>query len=104
MTAHAAVGGPVEATFKLAGAYKRTDSAAFLRTVDGHAIFLDASARTGSITLDGVAYPVSEEVPATGGRRLEVTPDPDIYPTLTGYQLGRRIEAHLPQASPELPA
>ena len=55
----------------IAGAYKRTDTSAFLRTVDGHTIFLDASANSGTITLDGVSYPLSEQPPATSGRRLE---------------------------------
>ena len=92
MSASAAVGGPVEATFKLAGAYKRSDTQAYLRTTDGSTIFLDAEARTGTLTLDGATYPVSEEEPTTeGGRRLATSgADTPIVATVTARQLAQR--------------
>ena len=92
MTASAAVGGPVEATFKVAGAYKRSDTQAYLRTTDGSTIFLDAEARTGTLTLDGATYPVSEEEPTTeGGRRLATAgADAPAVATVTARQLAER--------------
>ena len=91
MSTNAAVGGPVEATFKLAGAYKRSDTKAYLRTQDGSTIEIDATARTGTITIDGVSYPVSDEAPASSaGRKLETAAEPLMAPTLTAKQLATR--------------
>ena len=91
MSSNAAIGGPVEATFKLASAYKRSDTHAYLRTQDGSTIELDAVARTGTITIDGVSYPVSAEAPASSaGRKLETAPDAPMAPTLTARQLANR--------------
>ena len=93
MTSDPEVGGPVEATFKLGGAYKRSDTKAYLRTVDGYTIKLDGAAKTGSITMGSATYPVSEEAPAgSAGRRLETSPTQPMVVTKTGKQLA---EYHL---------
>lgn len=89
MTAHPIVGGPAEATFKLAGAYKRSDTQAYLRTIDGHTIALDAVLQSGTITMDGVSYAVSEQPPATSGRRLETSNTMPVA-TQTAKQLARQ--------------
>lgn len=49
MTSDAAVGGAVEATYKVAGAYKRTNDKVILETINGHKIVIDAAAQTASI-------------------------------------------------------
>jgi len=92
MTASATVGGAVEATFAIAGAYKRSDTRVFLETASGHTIDIDADAQTASITMSGVTYPVSDTLPATAGRRLETTAEASMPATLTGKQLA---EHHL---------
>jgi len=92
MTASASVGGAVEATFAIAGAYKRSDTRVFLETASGHTIDIDADAQTASITMNGVAYPVSDALPATAGRRLETNAQAPMPATLTGKQLA---EHHL---------
>ena len=64
---------------------------AFLRTQDGNTIELDATARTGTITIDGASYPVSDEAPAaSAGRKLETAAEPLTAPTLTARQLATR--------------
>ena len=73
LTTKPAVGGVVEASFKLASAYKRSDTQLFLETLAGHTIEIDAAAKTGTITMGGVAYPLSDALPTTAaGRKLEV--------------------------------
>jgi hypothetical protein len=73
LSAKAGVGGVVEATFKLAAAYKRSDTQLFLETLAGHTIEIDGAAKTGTITMGGVAYPISDALPTTSaGRKLEV--------------------------------
>jgi hypothetical protein len=88
MTASATVGGAVEATYKLAGAHKRSDTQAWLSTTNGHTIYLDATAKTGTITMDGATYPISATMP-TSGRRLETMPDAPMANLVTGKQLAR---------------
>ena len=88
MTAAAGVGGAVEATFKLAGAYKRSTTQCTLLTTNGFAISLDQTAQTGSIVMDGSTYPVSASAPATG-RRLE-THDTPMAATLSAKQLAHK--------------
>jgi len=90
MTADAAVGGPVEATFKVAGAYKRSDTKAWLRTTDGGTIELDAAAQAGTFTMasGGPAFPLSSTPPQVAdGRRLETAADAPMVATKTGRQL-----------------
>jgi len=90
MTSDAAVGGPVEATFKVAGAYKRSDTQAWLRTTDGNTIELDAAAQTGTLTManGGAVYPLSSTPPtSSAGRRLETAADAPMVATKTGRQL-----------------
>jgi len=87
MTAAASVGGAVEATFKLAGAYKRSADHCTLLTTNGYAIALNASSRTGTVAMDGASYPVAEGEPVeSGGRRLETEGTP-MLPTLSAKQL-----------------
>ena len=91
MTSSSAVGGAVEATFKIAGAYKRSDTLVFLETVNGHTLAIDAAAQTATITMDGVTYPVSDTMPASG-RRLETAVDAPMLATLTERQLAEHHE------------
>jgi hypothetical protein len=74
MTSVAAIGGVVEGTFKLAGAYKRTNTLVFLQTTAGGLIKIDGPAKTGTITMDGATYPILDTPPTTG-RRLETADD-----------------------------
>lgn len=93
MTSKPAIGGVVEATFKVSGAYKRSDKVAYLVTPNGYTITLDATARTGTVSIDGVDYPVLEEAPeatATGGRRLETSDDTPVVPLYSGRQVIER--------------
>jgi hypothetical protein len=93
MTSKPAIGGVVEATFKVSGAYKRSDTVAYLVTPNGYTITLDATARTGTVSIDGVDYPVLEEAPeatATGGRRLETSDDTPVVPLYSGRQVFER--------------
>lgn len=89
MTSDANVGGVVEATFKLAGAYKSSDTKAWLRTVDGHTIELDATAKTGTIKMDGVSFPVLETLSNAQGRRLETAEDAPVGLLKTGKELAQ---------------
>ena len=95
MTESSNVGGAVEATFKLGGAYKRSNTQAYLVTTSGYTIFFDSEARTGSITMGADTYPVSDEAPE-GGRRLETdnmhTP---MIETLSKRQLAKKHEERL---------
>ena len=92
MSASAAVGGAVEATFKIAGAYKRSSARAHLVTTNGYTISLDAAARAGNVTMADGVYPLTEAPPA-GGRRLETDPDAPPAATLSGKQLAERHAA-----------
>ena len=90
MTSDASVGGPVEATFKVAGAYKRSDTQAWLRTTDGNTIELDSAAQTGTLTManGGPVFPLSSTPPTSStGRRLETAADAPMVATKTGRQL-----------------
>ena len=92
MSSNAAIGGAVEATFKLAGAYKRSTTEASLVTTNGYTIHLDASAKSGTITMDaGSTYPVSEAPPASG-RKLE-TDDTPMGATYTAKQVAQHHES-----------
>ena len=94
MTTSPAVGGAVEATFKIAGALKPSDTRATLFTSNGFTIALDSDAQSGEITMDGATYPVLESLPPQGqggGRRLN-TDGASMIGTLTGKQLA---EHHL---------
>ena len=88
------IGGPVEATFKLAGAYKRSSTAAYLVTTNGLTIALDAVARSGNITMDGAVYAISESVPESSGRQLDITSSASVgADTLTAKQLAEHHES-----------
>jgi hypothetical protein len=86
MTADTSIGGAVEATFKVAGAYKRDDNTVYVVTTNGYKVALHADSATGTITMDGTTFPVLDEPPA-GGRRLETAADPPILKTVTARQL-----------------
>jgi len=73
MTSDPAIGGAVEATFKVAGAYKRTETTVYIVTTNGYKIALHADTNTGTITMDGATFPVLDTPPSTGGRRLETS-------------------------------
>ena len=66
MTSDTAVGGWVEATYKISGAYKRSNTRVSLSTPEGHLITLDATAQgSGTITMagSGAIYAVSDQTP-----------------------------------------
>jgi hypothetical protein len=97
LTADAQVGGAVEATYKVAGAFKRTNNKLFLETTNGHTISIDAASKTASINMNGVSYPVHQTDPtaSSGGRKLETLVDgdePPMLPTLSGKQLAMKRE------------
>ena len=89
MTADASVGGAVEATFKVAGAYKRDDKTVHVVTNNGYKITLDSTSQSGSIVMNGATYPVLDTPPA-GGRRLETAADVPILETVSGRELAER--------------
>ena len=88
MTAAAGVGGAVEATFKIAGAYKRSNDACTLVTTNGYSISLNTAAQSGSIVMDGSTYPITTTAPASG-RRLE-TADTPMAETISGKELATK--------------
>jgi len=90
MATNTAIGGAVEATFKLAGAYKRSNSEVHLVTTNGYTISLNATAKTGTIAMGGSTYPVLE-APPSGGRRLE-TEETSVGDTLSAKQLAEHHE------------
>ena len=79
------VGRTVEATFKVAGAYKYTDTQAFLMTTNGYTIALDATNKQGYITMGDTTYPITDTPPTTG-RRLETT-GKSMVQTMTARQM-----------------
>ena len=93
MTSDATVGGAVEATFKIAGAYKRTNNKAFLVTTNGYKIVIDATAQSGTITIDGATFSIfdTDPTPTTGGRKLETSSvdgeESPMLATVSGKQL-----------------
>ena len=91
MTAAANVGGAVEATFKLAGAFKRSTAACTLVTTNGYAISLDTTAQSGTIAMEGATFPVSASEPASGGRRLETDNTPMVE-TISAKELATKHE------------
>jgi len=90
MATNTAIGGAVEATFKLAGAYKRSNSEVHLVTTNGYTISLNATAKTGTIAMGGSTYPVLE-APPSGGRRLEME-ETSVGDTLSAKQLAEHHE------------
>lgn len=91
MSSSAAVGSVVQAMHKIGGAYKKTPTSAFLVTTSGYTIALDADAKIGNITMDGIVYPVSEAPPATG-RALKVEEQMPMVVTMTGRELVKHQE------------
>ena len=65
--------GHVQYTFKVSGAYKRTEATGYIVTTNGYKIALHADTNTGTITMDGATFPVLDTPPSTGGRRLETS-------------------------------
>eukprot|EP00966_Prymnesium_polylepis_P001930 43812-Prymnesium_polylepis.1 len=74
MTNDPNVGRPVEATFKVTGAYKKSETQVILTTPNDYTIWLDATAKTGTITMGGSSFPVLESLP-TGRRLVDLTDD-----------------------------
>jgi len=92
LTSKTGVARPVQATFKIAGAYKASSTSAYLVTTNGYTITLDKTAGIGTIAMDGGVYPVSEEMPS-GGRRLEVVADAPMTPTYSHRELAVHHES-----------
>jgi Ca2+-binding EF-hand superfamily protein len=85
MSSSPAIGRTVEASFKLAGAYKFSDTQAYLVTSNGYTISLDATNSIGAITMDGSTFPLTETAPTTG-RRLQTNPHKPMAKTMTARQ------------------
>jgi hypothetical protein len=95
MTDDADVGGLVEATYKIAGAYKRSNDKLVLETTNNHKIVIDAAAQSASIKMNGISYPVHETEPESSGRKLETLVDgmePPLLPTFSSKQIAIRRE------------
>jgi len=87
MTSDPAIGGAVEATFKVAGAYKRTDTTAYVVTTNGFKIALHSDSQTGTISMDDTTFPVLDSPPSSGGRRLETLAEAPVLETKTARQM-----------------
>ena len=87
LTNLAEVGSWVEMTMKISGVYKADANKAFLRTNSGETLAIDRAAKSGTVKIDGTAYPITDALPA--GRRLNTVPSQP--PVLSGprRQLGR---------------
>ena len=93
MTADPNEGGVVEATFKIAGAYKGSSTSATIVTSNNYKIKLDSAAGSGTITMNGATFPVLDALPSTqSGRALE-THDV-MYPLVSAKQLAEHVEEH----------
>ena len=68
LTNLAEVGSWVEMTMKISGVYKADANKAFLRTNSGETLAIDRAAKSGTVKIDGTAYPITDTLPA--GRRL----------------------------------
>ena len=92
------VGGAVEATCKIAMAYKRSNDKVILESTNGHKIVIDAASQSASINMNGVSYPVhqTDPTPASGGRKLETLGvdgmEPPMLPTMSGKALAMKHE------------
>jgi len=93
------LGRTVEASFKLSGAYKFSDTQAYLVTSNGYTITLDATNSVGSITMDGSTYPLTETMP-TSGRRLQ-TGGKKMVKTMTARQVVQHLRRRRLQAGGE---
>ena len=72
----APVGGWVEATYKISGAYKRTADEVYLSTPEGHVLKVDSAANTGLITMSsGTTHAVTDQTPPER-RSLKRGPEP----------------------------
>ena len=72
LTSLAEVGSWVEMTMKISGVYKADANTAFLRTNSGETLAIDRAAKSGTVKIDGTAYPITDTLPA--GRRLNTVP------------------------------
>jgi len=80
LTNLAEVGSWVEMTMKISGVYKADANKAFLRTNSGETLTIDRAAKSGTVKIDGTAYPITDTLPA--GRRLNTVPSQP--PVLSG--------------------
>jgi len=93
MSSDPAVGGAVEATFKVAGAYKRADTTAYVVTTNGYKIALHSDSQTGTISMDDTTFPVLDTPPSSGGRRLETSAEAPMLETKTARQMAQAHES-----------
>ena len=95
MTAASAVGGWVEYSAKLAGAYKKDTDVVYLTTVNGDSLVVDRKLQTASITMKTAAgvtatYPVKTSLDTSrAARKLEEGTAPSL-PAMRRRRLGRR--------------
>ena len=82
----------VESSFKIAGAFKPSDTEAYLVTDNGYTIMLDASARTGTVTIEGETFAVTDQLTEASRRSLKTSADPQLVPTLSGRKLAEQHE------------
>jgi len=92
MSASAKPAAIVQATFKVSGAYKSSDTLAFLVTESGYTIELDAASESGSIEMNSATYPVMDELPASAGRSLNINDQP-MLETMTARHLAEHHQA-----------
>ena len=83
----------VEFSFKIAGAFKASDTEAYLITDNGYTVKLDATARTGTVTIGSETFPVTDQLTEASGRSLQTSRDAPMVDTLSGRQLAEHHEA-----------
>ena len=73
------VGGWAEATFKVAGVYKASNDVCSIRTTSGATVTIRRAAQSGTLTMDGETYPISNtctgSCSVTGSSRRLATDD-----------------------------
>ena len=58
---------------KISGVYKADAKKVFLRTNSGKTLAIDPAAKSGTVKIDGTAYPITDTLPPAG-RRLNTVP------------------------------
>jgi len=76
LTTLAQVGSWVEMSAKIGRSYKADANKVFLTTYSGDTIAIDREAKSGTIEIDGTAYPISDALPARSRRLNTVASTP----------------------------
>ena len=89
--ANGPVGGWVEATFKVSGAYKLSNDVVFFSTPEGHVVRLDHTAESGDITMaNGLVHAISEQTPPERRHLAVESPAPRLKTTEQLKEVHRR--------------